>query len=436
MLARICKYVFWLWLAWLAPAALPAEEKSAPAALAASSAVTIEKTGTGFTLIRDGRPYFICGAGGGARMEALVEAGGNSIRTWSPSRQTLDKAHEKGLTVCMGLSMARPRHGADYTNQEMLQEQRDRILRQVSDLKDHPALLLWGIGNEVEHQASPQDRLRIWHQVEMIAAGIKRIDPAHPVITVIAGAGEKLAEIRQVCPTLDAVGINVYGPLPQVPAQIRRYGWDKPWLITEFGPRGWWEAEKTEWGLPIEDTSTEKSRFYYDAYRAGIDQQGGCLGSYVFLWGSKQEKTHTWFGLFLSDGTPTEMIDTMTRLWTGTWPANRAPSIGAKEIFARENQGPHIYRPAGRVEFHVDASDPDGDPISVTWDLRRDESDNPAAGGDWERPIPPIEGAVVSSQGDSAVIQMPDKTGNYRLFVYVRDPSGKAATANLPIRVE
>jgi hypothetical protein len=265
---------------------------------------------------------------------------------------------------------------------------------------------------------------------------IKKMDPNHPVITVIAGAGEKLQDIKQRCPTLDAVGINSYGKLGQVPEQIERFGWEKPYLITEFGPRGWWEVEKTAWGLPMEDTSTEKSKFYYNAYKAGIADQPQCLGSYVFFWDNKQEKTHTWFNLFLPDGSPTEMIDTMTLLWTGRWPENRAPMIGSQEIYTEQHDGRHRYQPAEKVTFKVQTSDPDGDAVTVRWDLRKDVADNPATGGDRENRTPPIEEAVVSSESNAAVIKMPTEPGHYRVFTYVFDPSGKAATANLPIIVE
>ena len=400
------------------------------------SIVKIQQIGRRFELTRNGEPYFINGAGGSNHLDMLVEAGGNSIRTWSSSRETLDQAHEKGLSVCMGLRMSKPRRGADYTDTKMLKEQRDGIHDQVMKLKDHPAILMWGIGNEVEHHASPEDCILVWKEIETIAKMIKEIDQNHPVITVVAGAGKKLADIQQLCPTLDAIGINSYGKLGQVPSEVKRYDWKKPYLITEFGPRGWWEVEKTAWGLPIEDTSTEKAEFYYRAYKAGIDKKPNCLGSYVFLWGNKQEKTHTWFNLFLEDGSPTEIVDTMSVLWTGNWPENRAPTIGNKKIYNPANKKLHIYSPSIEAMFRVQTSDPDGDELTIQWDLRRDESDNPSIGGDWEERISPIQEAIVSSKSDSVIIQMPAKVGNYRLFAYVYDRSGKVATANLPIRVE
>jgi hypothetical protein len=407
-----------------------ASEKIAP------SVVKIQQIGRRFELTRNGQPYFIKGAGGSEYLDVLVAVGGNSIRAWSSSKKLLDEAQKKGLTVCMGLRMALPRHGADYQDAKMIEKQRDRIRDEVMKLKDHPAILMWGIGNEVELDASPEVSILVWIEIETIAKMIKDIDKNHPVITVVSGSGQKLEDIKRLCPTLDAIGINSYGQLSREPAEIKRYGWQKPYIITEFGPRGWWEVKKTAWGLPLEDTSSEKSQFYYDSYKAGIDNKPNCLGSYVFLWGNKQEKTHTWFNLFLPDGRPTEIIDTMTLLWTGKWPANRAPKIGIKKIDAEGNDKLHIYKPSSRVTFRVQAIDPDGDSLTIKWDIRKDESDNPGTGGDWEEEIPPIEGAIVSSESNSAVINMPAQTGNYRVFVYVSDPSGKTATANLPIQVK
>ena len=60
-----------------------------------------------------------------------------------------------------------------------------------------------------------------------------------------------------------------------------------------------------------------------------------CLGSYVFLWGQKQERTPTWYGIFTESGEATESVDVMQYLWTGEWPDNRSPQIVS---FLLENQ--------------------------------------------------------------------------------------------------
>ena len=40
---------------------------------------------------------------------------------------------------------------------------------------------------------------------------------------------------------------------------------------------------------------------------------------------------------------------------------------------------------------------------------------------------------VMEADGGSALIQLPEGPGKYRIFVYVRDGHGGAATANAPI---
>ena len=52
-----------------------------------------------------------------------------------------------------------------------------------------------------------------------------------------------------------------------------------------------------------------------------------CVGSYVFLWGQKQERTPTWYGVFLEDGKETESVDVMHYIWNEEWPQNRTPQI-------------------------------------------------------------------------------------------------------------
>ena len=167
--------------------------------------------------------------------------------------------------------------------------------------------------------------------------------------------------------------------------------------------------------------------------------QPGCLGSYVFLWGDKQEKTHTWFCLFLPDGTPTGVVDAMTYAWTGEWPTNRSPVIGKKAIQvslsgSSDNLG-YVFEPNAKLYCAVDASDPEADPLRIEWDLRLDVSDNPNTGGDREEPTPPIKGAVLEKANNAAIIRVPAKEGNYRIFVYVFDDKGHVATANVPIAV-
>src|SRR4051794_40366398 len=66
--------------------------------------VRVERKGEGFQLTRDGKPYFIRGAGGGGSKALLREVGGNSFRTWGADNleAALDEAQKLGLTVTVG----------------------------------------------------------------------------------------------------------------------------------------------------------------------------------------------------------------------------------------------------------------------------------------------------------------------------------------------
>jgi hypothetical protein len=407
--------------------------------IAAAGEVRFVPKGEGYALLRDGAPYSIRGAGGTQALERLVEAGGNSVRTWSPpGRATMDEAHRLGLTVMLGLRLGLPRHGFSYDDAAAVAKQREQVRAQVREYRDHPALLMYALGNEVEHHATDAQRLQVWREIEALARIVKEEDPRHPVITVTAGWGKAvLAELRANAPTLDAVGINTYGGMMRVAEAVREQGWTKPWMVTEFGPRGHWEVASTPWGLPVEDPSSRKADFYLGAYRKVESSSPAFMGAYVFLWGQKQEKTHTWYGMFLPDGTPLDTVDAMTMAWTGRWPQKRAPRIEHLDVVSVLRPGETWLRvpPGARLRARVHAVSHDGSPLTISWDLRPDVSDNPSTGGDREPSVEPIPGAV-SESGETCAVTMPAKPGNYRLFVYVRNGHGKAATANRAVRVE
>ncbi|MBI5384156.1 MAG: hypothetical protein HZA90_05660 [Verrucomicrobia bacterium] len=396
----------------------------------------------GYELLRNGQPYFIMGVCGSSRLEELAVAGGNSIRTYGGGSGALDEAQRRGLTVLLGLSVGKPRQGFDYSNPERVAQQLEKARQDVLRFKDHPALLMWALGNESELDTSTTNRIRVWQAINAMAEMVKKVDGQHPAITVLAGiGGNKLRELDTYGPALDAVGINTYGGMMSLPDAVAKQGWKRPWLVTEFGPRGHWEVPKTAWGLPIEDSSTEKADLYLRAYRRAVTESPACLGSYVFLWGQKQEKTHTWYGMFLPEGNRLGAVDAMTMAWTGRWPANRCPQIGPGKIKVRLEGAPqddtrHIFGPGARLRCTVEASDPENNPLTIKCDLRLDVADNPGRGGDREPSTPPVTDAVTSAKQHEALIQLPATEGNYRLFVYAFDPNGSAATANLPLQVK
>lgn len=397
------------------------------------SIVQVIKKGDGWQLLRNGEPYFIKGAGGDGSKSLLAKAGGNSIRTWGADKlePLLDEAQRLGLTVTVGIWLGHERHGFNYNDADQIAAQLESARKVIQRYKDHPALLMWGLGNEMEGY-DKGDNAAIWSAINNLAGLVKKLDPHHPTMTVVAEiGGQRVKNIHRLCPDIDIVGINCYGGLPSLSERYRKAGGIKPYVVTEFGPPGVWETKKNRWGAIAEPTSTEKARLYKENYRQGIEAAKGlCLGSYVFAWGSKQEATATWFGMLLPDGTRLEAVDAMTEAWTGKPPANRCPVIDSLKL-----EGPDEVDPGATVKAILKASDPEGDALKVRWVLQQ-EVDDYNVGGDREEAPPTFPEALVASDLKSAEVRMPKESGTYRLYAFVYDDHGGAALANVPLRVK
>ncbi len=393
-----------------------------------AATVIVEKTDSGFRLVRNGTPYPIHGVGGKESFAELVALGGNSIRTWGVEGlgDVLDTAHKHGLTVCAGLWMGHQRHGFDYQNQSAVLDQLDRLLKAVEQHKDHPALLLWGVGNEMEGDGFDPS---VWYAVNHLAREIKRIDGKHPTMTVIAELGadaSKVKSIERFCPDIDIIGINSYGGIESIGRRYRKAGGTKPYVITEHGTHGPWEVGKTKWGSPIEPSSTSKGQLYARGYRANVLENADlCLGTYAFLWGHKQETTATWFGMLLPDGSRLEAVDAMAHAWSGKPVPNRCPQIESLTLTPSGKRSPR-----DRLTATLRAKDPERDPLRFRWELRAD-SGTIGEGGDPQEAEAAVRDAVKAS-GPRATVTVPKTKGAYRLFVYVYDNTGGAAVANVP----
>lgn len=405
------------------------------------SVVKIVQSGSGWQLTRDGRPYEIKGVGGTSHLPLARDLGANTVRTWGidhlekpvNGRPFLDYVHSLGMTVMVGIWIGHERHGFNYDNPEQVNRQRQHVREAVRKYRHHPAVLVWGLGNEMEDPRNAGGNVKVWRELEVLARIIKEEDPNHPVCTVIAAATRpKVASLMEHYPSIDILGVNAYAAARGTGRTLDETGWKKPFLLTEFGPLGHWEVGRAPWGAPLEPSSEEKAKRYLDTHNTVMrDGKGRCLGTFPFIWGHKQETTGTWYGMFLKTGEKLPSVDAMSFAWTGRWPANRSPAIRSVTFPARNQRIKAGSLQTARAEIH----DPENDRWTAQWVVQAESTDR-RVGGDRESEPPVFPDLIKRADGDRVEFTAPSRSGPYRLFLYVRDGKGGASADNFPFFVE
>ena len=411
---------------------------------AQSRKVVIQKKPSGaYELTVDEKKTFVRGAVGNSGIELVKKYGGNGIRA-GYSKEQLDKAHALGLTVLVNLPVMPQRNGFDYDDVEAVRTQHEKIMQIVRDTKDHPAVLMWSLGNELDHV--PQEvyepnkiyyNMKVWDAVNDLSKAIHAIDAHHPVMTVVGSLTEhKATALLTQCPDIDLLGINEYGDLLRIPEWLRKWGWTKPYMVTEWGPTGFWQMRRTPWGYHIEETSSEKADKYQERYEGTIlKDRDMCLGSYVFLWRQHQEYTHTWFGMFDKEWRENESVDVMRYEWTGKWPKNRAPRVDSMRINGKSAFDFITLSPGEQAVAQVWMRDSDRkDVITCEWEMLEEQTKF-GYGGGGERKPPTVDCAIEIVADGSIRFTAPLKEGAYRLFVAGYDKGNHVATANIPVNV-
>lgn len=396
------------------------------------AAVAADVTISGRQILNDGKRFDVRGATGNGPLPMLAALGATTVRTYGEDPgPILDAAERAGLKVIVGLWVGQPRQGADYGDRAFVERQLAELQAMVEKYRNHPALLMWGIGNEVEVELA--DDSRVWPAIKQVAQMVRRIDPAHPTMGVLAETGsDKVRKLIAQAPSIQVLGLNSYGDaLYSAASRARAQGWEGPIVVTELGALGQWQAAQAPWGAPFEPSSTQKAiqlRRYLKAL------EGEEVGTIAFLWGSKQEVTPTWHSLLLSDGVWLEASEAMAEAWGGQVPAeNHAPRIGYLRV-ADDPSAPFAVWPEGdEGAFTLDAVDPDGDMLDARWSVMA-ESSARSVGGDRET-APRAFPEAVRQSGPTGARISGLRAGRYRVFVEVHDGRGAAATANMPFEV-
>ena len=410
-------------------------------------AVVIKKNAQNqYQFFVDNEPYRLKGVGFESdRFKELQDAGGNTFRTWRTdnAHMELDSAAKYGFKVALGLDIDKELHDFDYNDTVAVAKQLEELKKQVLEFKDHPNLLCWVAGNELNLLFDEKGGLKLVNPKTYVALNelvqfIHEVDPHHPVTTTFAGGMKSHVDLcRKHCPDLDFLSYQVYGGLGDIHKMAKEAAPDMPFVVTEFGPMGHWEMPSTSWGREIEEPSAAKAKGYAGRMKAafGENPDGLCLGGFAFLWGQKQERTPTWYGVLGKNGESTATVDELTKIWTGSYPTNRAPAVN--QIFIDGN-GPmdNVTLVAGSEHTaSVEIVEPENQPLDIKYIVMsevRERSD----GGAFEKEPEEISFEHRLNANGDLIFTTPEGKGDYRLFVYAYDEEGKMGYSNIPFFVK
>lgn len=407
-------------------------------------------------ILVDGSEYVIKGVAANNFHGKAASIGANTLRVYSMDSNTmdalsyiLDQAYVNGLKVCVGLTMFPWNQGGitDYYNEKYtgtVAKLRTHLETVVGAYKNHPAVLMWCIGNECDSAYDGTENLsnehHMWNVIEEFAGIIQEMDTNHPVTTCLANAAN-VSYINTYCPSLDLLMVNSYGDAIQG-LSTSLVSWTKPFVVGEFAHQGTWAVAddmKLSWnttsGKPalIELTSTQKAEAYATAWNDVVTS--GAAGGFAFQWGYQTHgEVLTWFGMYDRYGNSFGAADELKYMWTGSYPSLRAPLIADRSKMLMNGQTADdgvIVSVNQSCTASVTASSPSGLALSYEW-IIVEENTYAEDGGLPEG----IEGLISDPYASSVSFNAPATSGAYRLYVFVRAASaGKVASACIPFNV-
>lgn len=395
--------------------------------------------------------FQIRGVCGDSDLASLEGTGVNTVRGYTISTpkvmiEKLDDARRRGLMMVVSEWM--PHHGKNKARDGSTYEfdynaRGDKMVEafvaKVEGIGDHPAILMWGLGNEV-HLDEPYLRV-----VNRMSLEVHKRFPHHVTsLTMVNAKPENIAKVKQFAPDLDVLGIQSYS-LGAVRGAIKatEQHWGKPFYMSEFNTKGPWNFSKTSWGVAGDESVAQKVKDLKGCYLA-IDESKLCLGSTIFLWGHAVVNRPTYFSMLLdrnpagpgggAAGTTrpsfkdlyrTPQAEVMIEHFTGKPVAgNRAPVLTGLTFEGGETS--RIVKPKEAMRLALASQDSDGDSVEyVTWILDSSSAKTKTVAG-------PFAGA----SGTPAVIEAPEARGEYLLMVYVIDNKGGASASTLAFKVE
>jgi len=389
--------------------------------------------------------FEIKGVCGDSDIDRLSTLGVNTVRGYTigePKEMVKKLDHAQSLGMKMIVSEWMPHQGENKNKEGLIwnfdyaakgDQMIKNLVEKVEAIGDHPAILMWGLGNEV-HLDEPY-----LHVVNRMSEEIHKRFPHHLTsLTMINAKPEQIAKIKKFAPDIDVLGIQSYSR-GAVHGSIKyaEEHWAKPFYVSEFNANGPWNYGKTPWGVALDEPVTRKVSDLKACY-ASIAESPLCVGGTVFVWNHYAvDDRPTYFSLLL-DANPAgpkngsfddlmmpPQADVMVEHFTGQpIKGNRAPAISKLEFEGGARS--LLTKPGEPMNIRFAAEDSNGDVVNfVTWILKAKV-----------KKTTPVAGPIPQASLDHVIVKAPTTPGEYLVMVYAKDEKGGASATVLPFKVE
>jgi len=413
--------------------------------------VFVKGNSENFSLLVNGKPYYIRGVSYNTEQDwrdgnmpltrrqvekdfkHIKEMGANTIRRYDfgiYDKNILNIANEYGLKVVFGFWFDPE---IDYYRDTIkVKEYIKNVEENVLKYKNYPSVIAWSLGNEtwglLKHNYSKPYLTKVREQyvkmIELLAQRIHKLDPNHPVFSCMEHEeyqlpGELVA-FHDGVPSVDVIGINSYykEQISQLNHIVYQFDSLRPYLISEFGPKGYWNSKYNRIlnELIIEDSENEKAEWYKKQWsNYVIAYKGFNIGGFAYCWHDRMEGSSTWFGLTDYKGRVKPSYYALKELWT----KQESESLPQFSVL-----GPAILLPGKEYTFSASSSIKKEN-LNYEWHLHKD---------DYLARIKNIEYNNVD--GSSVIVTIPVNKSDYRLYLYVSDELGNVTTASIPVSVK
>jgi cellulose synthase (UDP-forming) len=366
-------------------------------------------------------------------LKLIKEMGANTIRRYAPGmydRNILNEAKKQDLNVIYGFWFDPE---IDYYRDTVqVIKYLKELQNKVRSYKNRDEIIMWAVGNEtwglLKHSYCKPYLTKVRSQylamIENMTQYIHEADPSRPVMSTseheVHQLPGEIVSYKKFVPSLDIYSVNSYyeEQISSLNELILKFDPDRPYLIAEFGPKGYWLPEFTTMigKRYVEDSDYDNAALYQREWEDFIlKNKGNNVGGIAYCWRDRMEGTFTWYGITDYKNRRKPVYYTLQSLWNEVESKTPIPDYTITSYYNKLKPGKnHIFKVNGKP-------DPK---IKFEWMLQKDEY------------LGEVTALKTTADGRIAIINLPDKDADYRLYLFAYDDQGNVVSASEPINIK